>query len=160
MHYVHFNVIHSLMNFVIVVFSFINGVYVYICIDVVLFTPPQRVYLHHFFIMTVIFTSEYFFHSFFLSFFMYYTFLYVRINFYVFFFLFFPRYVPIPYPAIEFWIACHNIVAGGGYGENSVHHASYAHVPYTSEDHAKKNTHQMRFEIRWELPFFGCFPAW
>lgn len=49
-------------------------------------------------------------------------------------------------------IACYHTfyysAAGGGYGENFVRHANYAHVPYTLEGHAKKNTHQMRFEIR------------
>lgn len=42
---------------------------------------------------------------------------------------------------------------GGGYGKNFVRRASCAHVPYTLEGRAKKNTHQMKSEIRWENAF-------
>lgn len=40
------------------------------------------------------------------------------------------------------------LAAGGGYGGNSVRHANYGHVQSTSEGHAKKNIHRMKFEIK------------
>ena len=49
-------------------------------------------------------------------------------------------------------------VAGGGYGKSFVRRASYAHVQYTSENHATKSIRKMRSEIRWVewMTVFEC----
>lgn len=64
----------------------------------------------------------------------------------VFFFCFF---LPIRHILVWFGLlACVLTAVGGGYGENSVHRANCAHVQYILEGRAKKNTHQMKSEIR------------